>query len=69
MKINEIKHLFDFETPICITTKDGGKTVGVITAIENDFETESGVDEIELDIGNSYLAIELPDIVSIEKMS
>lgn len=38
----------------------------VDTCVENDFETSSGVDEIELDIGDCYLGIEISDIVKVE---
>lgn len=56
------------KTPIILRTLDGEQYTGVITGVENDFETDSGVDEIELDIGTDYyLGIEIPDIIKIQK--
>ena len=68
MTINDIWDFFDFKTKVNVKTKDGDETIGIITGVENYFETNSGKDEIELDIGDCYLAIEIPDIVSIEKV-
>ena len=68
MTINDIWKYFDFQTTVCVQTSYGSKNTGIITGVENSFETNSGKDEIELDIGDCYLAIEIPDIVSIEKV-
>lgn len=68
MTINDVWMFFDFETKVNVKTKDGDNTTGIITGVENSFETNSGKDEIELDIGDCYLAIEIPDIVSIKKV-
>lgn len=55
------------ETTVVVYTSDGEKYTGVITGVENDFETDSGIDEIELYSGGSYsLSIEIPDIKKIE---
>ena len=67
MTILDMKDFFDFQTRVVVYTKDGDSVTGIITGIENDFETESGVDEIELDIGESFcFAIEIPDIIKVE---
>ena len=68
MTINNVWAFFDLKTPVKVKTKDGDETIGVITGVENEFETESGKDEIELDVGNYYLSIEISDIISIEKV-
>ena len=68
MTLNDIWDFFDFKTKVNVKTKDGDETIGIITGVENYFETDSGKDEIELDIGECYLAIFIEDIVSIEKV-
>lgn len=68
MTIDDVTKFFDFQTNVCVKTIYGSKNVGIITGIENDFETNSGKDEIELDVGNCYLSIAIADIVSIEKV-
>lgn len=65
MTLNEIAKYFDFQKRVTVETTDGDALTGVITAVENDFETESGVDEIELDVGGHYVGIEISDIKSI----
>ncbi len=68
MTISDIMIFFDLETTAVVYTSDGEKYTGVITGVENDFETDSGIDEIELYSGGSYsLSIEIPDIKKIEK--
>ena len=68
MKILDFKPFFDFETKVIITTKSRDKYIGIITGVNNDFDTYSGIDEIELCIGiDNYIDIEIPDIVSVEK--
>lgn len=68
MTISDIMFFFDLETTVVVYTSDGEKYTGVITGVENDFETDSGIDEIELYSGGSYsLSIEIPDIKKIEK--
>ena len=69
MTINDIWGFFDFETTVCVKTSYGSNNIGIITGVENHFETDSGKDEIELDIGDCYLSIEIPDIISIEKVN
>ncbi len=69
MTINDIWGFFDLETTVCVQTSYGSKNTGIITGVENDFETDSGKDEIELDVGDCYLAIYIEDIVSIEKVN
>ena len=67
MTISDIMIFFDLETTVVVYTSDGEKYTGVITGVENDFETDSGIDEIELYSGGSYsLSIEIPDIKKIE---
>ena len=68
MTISDIMPFFDLETTVIVYTSEGKQYSGVITGVENDFETDSGVDEIELYSGGSYsLAIKIPDIIKIEK--
>ena len=71
MTIWDFKEYFDFETKVKITTKDDKEYIGIITGIENDFETNSGKDEIELDVGSrSYcFSIIIDDIVKVEPIS
>lgn len=69
MKILDFKPFFDLETKVIITTKNKDKYTGIITGVNNDFDTYSGIDEIELCIGSDeYIDIEIPDIVSVEKL-
>lgn len=68
MTISDIMTFFDLETTVVVYTSDSKQYTGVITGVENDFETDSGIDEIELYSGGSYsLSIEIPDIIKIEK--
>lgn len=68
MKILDFKPFFDFETKVKIVTNDGDEYLGVITGVNNDFDTHSGVDEIELYLGkDDYIDIEIPDIKSVKK--
>ena len=67
MKISDVFPFFDLKSNVAIYTTDGKKYTGIITGVENDFETDSGIDEIELDMGKTYfLSIEIPDIKKIE---
>lgn len=69
MKTLDFKPFFDFKTKVKISTKENEEYVGVIAGVNNDFDTYSGVDEIELCVGtNNYIDIEIPDIISIEKI-
>ena len=68
MKILDFKSFFDFETKVKIVTNNGDEYVGIISGVNNDFDTYSGVDEIELCLGNDeYMDIEIPDITKITK--
>ena len=69
MKISDAFEFFDLKTPVFVHTNYGTVSKGIIVGVDNDFDTESGEDEIELDVGaDGYtIAIELPDIVKIEK--
>ena len=67
MTIDEIALFFDGATRVTVKTDYGTENTGVITGIENGFETDSGQDEIELDVGTHYLAIDTSHITSIEK--
>ena len=58
----------DFETKVKITTADAQSFIGVITGFEDELDTESKKDELELDVGDRYVMIEMPDIVSVEKV-
>lgn len=58
----------DFETNVKITTADAQSFIGVITGFEDELDTESKKDELELDVGDRYVMIEMPDIVSVEKV-
>lgn len=70
MTMFDFKEYFDFETKVKITTNDGKEYVGIIVGVNNDFDTASGKDEIELDIGNdSYgFVIIIDDIVKVERV-
>lgn len=58
----------DFETKVKITTADAQSFIGVITGFEDELDTESKKDELELDVGDRYVMIEMSDIVSVEKV-
>ncbi len=58
----------DFETKVKITTADAQSFIGVITGFEDELDTESKKDELELDVGDRYVMIEMPGIVSVEKV-
>lgn len=69
MTISDIMPFFDLETTVIVYTTDGEQYTGVIMGVENDFETDSGLDEIELYSGGSYsLGIEISDIAKIERL-
>lgn len=68
MTMKDFAPYFDFETKVKITTSDGKSFVGIITGFEDKLDTESKKDELELDIGKYYIAIEIPDILSVEKV-
>lgn len=69
MTISDIMPFFDLETKVIVYTSDGEQYTGVITGVENDFETDSGIDEIELYSGGGYsLGIEIPEITKIVKV-
>lgn len=67
MTMKEFAPYFDFETKVKITTIDAQSFVGIITGFEDKLDTESKKDELELDVGDYYVMIEIPDILSIEK--
>ena len=69
MTMKDFVPYFDFETKVKIMTSYGKSFVGVITGLDNDFDTESGQDEVELDMGKYYLGIEIPDIISVETVN
>ncbi len=69
MTSRDFEKFFDFETQVKISTSDGKSFTGIITGIDDDFDTASGVDEIELDVGTHYVGIEIPDIISVEPVS
>ena len=58
----------DFETKVKITTADAQSFIGVITRFEDELDTESKKDELELDVDDRYVMIEMPGIVSVEKV-
>lgn len=58
----------DFETKVKITTADAQSFIGVITGFEDELDTESKKDELELDVDDRYVMIEMPGIVSVEKV-
>ena len=66
MTMKDFAPFFDFKTKVKIVTSYGKTFVGTITGLENGFDTESGKDEVELDVGSYYTGIEIPDIVSIK---
>lgn len=68
MVMKDFAPYFDFETKVKITTADAQSFVGMITGFEDGLDTESKKDELELDVGNHYVMIEIPDIVSVEKV-
>ncbi|WP_295157304.1 hypothetical protein [uncultured Ruminococcus sp.] len=65
MTIEEIAPYFDFNTRVKIVTKDHSEFIGMITGVDDSFDTYSGNDEIELDMGTYYLSIEISDITEI----
>lgn len=69
MRINDMKEFFDFKTCVRVMTNDGQVFTGIITGVNNSFDTNSNEDEIELDVGGDGYCynIEIRDIVSIEK--
>lgn len=68
MVMKDFAPYFDFETKVKITTADAQSFIGVITGFEDELDTESKKDELELDVGDRYVMIEIPDIVSVEKV-
>ena len=57
-----------FEKKVKITTLENEIFVGVITGFEDDLDTSSGKDEVELDVGEYDIGIEISDIKSIEEI-
>lgn len=69
MCIEDMKEFFDFKTRVKVLTNDGQTFTGIITGVNNSFDTNSNEDEIELDVGGRGYCynIEIRDIVSIKK--
>lgn len=68
MVMKDFAPYFDFETKVKIATADTQSFVGIITGFEDELDTESKKDELELDVGDHYVMIEISDIVSVEKV-
>ena len=68
MVMKDFASYFDFKTKVKITTADAQSFIGVITGFEDELDTESKKDELELDVGDRYVMIEMPGIVSVEKV-
>lgn len=68
MVMKDFAPYFNFETKVKIKTADAQSFIGVITGFEDELDTESKKDELELDVGDHYVMIEIPDIVSVEKV-
>lgn len=66
MKMADFKDLF-FKN-IAVTLKSGETVTGLLTGVENDFDTSSGKDEIELAIGEDDLSLEIDEIESVEEL-
>ena len=64
MTIQDLKEYL--EKRVQITTRSGKVFKGVITGLDNGFDTNSSVDEVELDVGSYYEGIEIPDIIDIK---
>ena len=69
MAMKILDYMEYFERPVRVKLSDGRIVDGVLTGIENSFETDSGKDEIELDVGAYYEGIEISDIRSIEVLN
>ena len=54
MVMKDFAPYFDFETKVKITTADAQSFIGVITGFEDELDTESKKDELELDVGRAY---------------
>lgn len=67
MTFKDIKNYF--EKNVKITTFENEIFSGKVTGFEDELDTVSGNDEIELDIGKCYISIEIPDIKSISEIS
>lgn len=50
---------------VVVTDVDGQKLRGVITNTESEFETASGKEEIELDVGKAFYGIPFDEVESI----
>lgn len=67
MTIKDFAPYFDFNTRVKITTA-AQSYVGIITGFEDELDTESKKDELELDVGDHYVMIEISDILSVDKV-
>lgn len=67
MEMADFKDLF-FKK-IAVTLKSGETVAGLLTGVENDFDTSSGKDEIELAIGEYDLALEIDEIETVEELA
>jgi small nuclear ribonucleoprotein (snRNP)-like protein len=57
-----------FEKKVRVVTTDKKEIIGIVTGIENDFDTFSGEDELEIDLINYYLGLPLSEIENIEEL-
>ena len=65
MEMIDFKDLF-FKK-ITVTLKDGEKITGVLTGVENDFDTNSGKEEIELAVDDYDIGLEIAEIESVQE--
>jgi small nuclear ribonucleoprotein (snRNP)-like protein len=57
-----------FEKKVRVVTTDKKEFIGVVTGIDDDFDTYSGEDEIEIDLIKYYLGLPLSEIETIEEL-
>jgi len=67
LTIDSIKSMWG--KTIRVTLSDGLVFSGTLTGFYDKYDTSSGHDEIELDMGKSYLDVEIDDIVTAEVIS
>lgn len=67
LTVSEIKKMFGKEIKVILS--DGLVFHGTLTGFYDKYDTMSGSDEIELDIGKSYVGLEVGDIISAEIVS
>ena len=64
LTIGKIKSMWGKKIKVVLS--DGLVFAGILTGFYDKYDTSSGHDEIELDMGKSFLDIEIDDVVSAE---